>query len=676
MPIDNEGNLPAAVYRALELPPPPGGMEAIKHVVLLMQENRSFDHYFADLPGVRGFGDRNAVRLPTGRGIFDQPYGDPGKGHAIRPFLLPSDGSGDESIDHTWETGHQAWSSGWYDDWVEAKKSDGRGRGDTMGYYGVQGVPIYRELADRFTICDAYHSSVLSETTSNRNYWFSGYGGYEPDGTRVTGAEAHNSRENTDDAYQWTSYPEWLDANGKTWKVYQQWDNFYDNNLEFHAEFKRIFRALLKDAGLPAPYQSLFDFYEYLQGNKKDDKPTPQQVEDWLAALERQVAKLPEPDRQLYERGLRRHRTEERHEKDTPRGFVQAFLDDIKAKKLPQVSYLVAAARDTEHPDNPPGPGQEVVYQVLKAIAEDPEIWKSTVLLLSYDENDGLFDHVPPPVPPAGINDELVDGVPIGLGARVPLIVVSPWSTGGYVCSQVFDHTSQVRFLEQWLGVRQPWISRWRRTVAGDLTSAFEFNHDPTAQQVVPPGRRKARPLPYQVDADGTWNTGRRSFTVRMTNTGKASAHLTVYPYAGEYPNPLHLDVLGAHQEDIPTGKGRYDFTLTGPNGFRREFAGKADGPAADVRVSSALSAEPRQLEIHVVNGSAAPVTLTLTPLAYAASLDPERRTVQPGGEERFTWKTEDASGWYDLQVSITEDPGFHRRLMGHIENGAVSLSG
>jgi phospholipase C len=142
---------------------------------------------------------------------------------------------------------------------------------------------------------------------------------------------------------------------------------------------------------------------------------------------------------------------------------------------------------DSEHPNDTPAYGAAYIASKIDAIAANPEVWAKTVFILSYDENDGLFDHVVPPIPPAGTPDEFVNltspggtpggGLPVGAGFRVPCIVVSPWTAGGYVASETFDHTSQLQFLEQVTGVAEPNISQWRRRTFGDLTSAFRFHH-------------------------------------------------------------------------------------------------------------------------------------------------------------------------------------------------------
>jgi phospholipase C len=155
---------------------------------------------------------------------------------------------------------------------------------------------------------------------------------------------------------------------------------------------------------------------------------------------------------------------------------------------------------------------------VLNALTSDPEVWSKTALLITFDENDGFFDHVVGACPNvAGLNgqstvaldDEMFDGTaglangsngvpgPYGLGVRVPLLVVSPWSTGGFVCSETFDHTSLIRFVEQRLCVGEPNITPWRRAVCGDLTSAFDFA---SASDTVPPLPSVAAYKPTQTD--------------------------------------------------------------------------------------------------------------------------------------------------------------------------------
>ncbi|MES9536672.1 phosphocholine-specific phospholipase C [Actinomadura sp. NPDC000600] len=664
--------LPPSVHAALARPVRPGGLEAIKHVVFLMQENRSFDHYFGTLRGVRGYGDRNAIELPDGRPVFEQP----GLLRHVKPFLARdaighgpfTDVNYIAGLDHGWEGGQKARGGGWHNAWIAAKMMP------TMVHYDRSDLPFQYELADTFTVCDAYHCSVFGPTNPNRTFHWTGTIGYEPNGHRAVENDAYDEAGHP--GYALTSYAERLSKAGRTWKVYQEWDNFTDNPLEFLTTFKQIMRRALATVG---PYKSLTEFYGAVAAAAPDARKA------LLDALDESAAALPASERDLFERGLRRN---------DGGTLGAAFRADVLAGELPEVSYVVTSAAESEHPGSgSPIQGAGVTYQVLDAIASRPEVWESTAVFLLFDENDGYFDHVPPPLPPAEAVDEYYDGKPIGLGFRVPMIVVSPWTSGGYVCSEVFDHTSTIRFLERWLGVREPNISAWRRTVAGDLTSAFDFDGTarprpvpkpgtppkfhlrwpalpPIVQKgpVPEPGTRPARPLPYRTDASARLADG--ALVITMTERGTRASHFALYPYAAEFGTPRHFDVAGKRIERIPVKNGRYHLTLTGPNGFRREFAGAASGPAARAHVRS--RAAGGRLLITVENPGGVPLTFSLTALAYGGAT--REVTVPGGGATTVRWTTD--HGWYDVQIRAAEDETFRRRLMGHLENGRPSISG
>ncbi|MFF7716952.1 phosphocholine-specific phospholipase C [Streptomyces sp. NPDC007988] len=672
--------LPPSLQAALAAEPPAGGLRAIRHVVILMQENRSFDHYFGTLRGVRGFGDRNAVELPSGTPVFEQP----GPLGTVLPF--PVRGAAETQakdlqyigdLDHSWNGGAKAWRDGWMDGWVSAKTAA------TMAYYDRRDIPLHYELADTFTVCDAYHSSVHTSTSPNRNHLWSGWTGYEADGSRAVTNAAY--AEDTHPGYPWPTYAERLEKAGRSWRTYQEWENFTDNNIEFFTTFKRIAQKALARAGGFAYMEA---FYA-----KVRDTADPAERERLLAALEEGVAGLTAQERSLFERGLRRGETG---------SLAERFRADVAAGTLPEVSYLVPSAVDSEHPgSSSPIASATLLYKVLDALGSHPDVWRHTVVLINYDENDGFFDHVPPPVPPADDTDERWQGRPTGLGIRVPLLVVSPWTVGGWVCSETFDHTSVIRFLEEWTGIEEPNITPWRRAVAGDLTSAFDFRRGrplpeverpgaippftgrwrpqpPTVQRmpVQEPGTRPARPLPYQPDA---WaKAGAGEVTVVLRNTGRASAHFALYPYAGEFPVPQHQDVKGTGQWAVPLAGDSYRFTITGPNGFRREFAGPAASPGAEV--TSRIDHHDRDLHLTFRNGGDRPVTFTLRPLGYVDEEDlgdwTREVTVRPGRSRSLVHSAADAHGWYDVEVTTDDGSGFRRRLMGHIENGRPSVSG
>ncbi|MBW8481321.1 phosphocholine-specific phospholipase C [Actinomadura parmotrematis] len=657
--------LPPSVHAALARPLPKGGLDTIEHVVFLMQENRSFDHYFGTLRGVRGYADRNAIALRDGRPVFEQP----GLLRHVKPFLARraighgplTDVNYIAGLDHSWDGGQKARGGGWHDGWISAKTIA------TMVHYDRRDLPFQYELADTFTICDAYHCSVFGPTNPNRTYHWTGTIGHEPDGRRAVENDAYS--EATHPGYAQTSYAERLSQAGRTWKVYQAWDNFTDNALEFLTRFKTVMRAALKPVG---SYASMTEFYGAVAKASEAERAR------LLAALDASAAALPAADRELFDRALRR----------VPDGTLGAhFRADVAAGRLPQVSYVVASAAESEHPGSgSPIQGAGITYQVLDAIASHPEVWERTALFLLFDENDGYFDHVPPPLPPPGEADEHVDGKPIGLGFRVPMTVVSPWTAGGHVCSEVFDHTSTIRFLERWLGVHEPNISRWRRTVAGDLTSAFDFERaappqrparpgappkfylrwpalPPVVQKdpVPEPGRRPSRPLPYRPEAYARLDGGALELT--LANRGSRSVHFALYPYAKEFAAPQHYDVTGRQVQRVKLAGDSYKLTLTGPNGFRREFAGSAKGAAARAGVTGGQAGGVLVLVLD--NPGSVPLTFTAAGRTVA---------VAPGKRATVRVATED--GWYDVAVEVAEDAAFARRLMGRLEDGGPGVSG
>ncbi|MET9418807.1 alkaline phosphatase family protein [Streptomyces klenkii] len=389
-----------------------GSLGDVEHVVFLMQENRSFDHYFGTLEGVRGFDDPSALKLPDGRSVFCQPDAVNPLGYLL-PFRLDTHRTNAQAISspsHAWEVQHEAWNGGNMDQWMPAhRKADKANAPYTMGYYTRKDIPFHFALAEAFTVCDNYHCSVMGPTWPNRLYWMSGT--IDPGGTRGGPVITNNY---PPAFYQWTTYAERLQAAGISWQVYQGQDNGSFSVLNGFKTFREA-----------------------------------------------------QPGSPSYERGMRR----------LPDG---AFEDDACNDQLPAVSWIIPSTAVSEEPDALSAAGADFIAQKIEAIASNPHVWAKTVLIISYDENGGLFDHVPPPVPPAGTPDEFVEGLPIGGGFRVPCLIISPWTVGGRIAREPFDHTSCLRFLERWTAargteVKEPNISAWRRQTFGDLTSAFDF---------------------------------------------------------------------------------------------------------------------------------------------------------------------------------------------------------
>jgi phospholipase C len=421
--------LPPNLRRALAAPPPrrDPALRDIKHVVLLMQENRSFDHYFGTMPGVIGFSDPNALTLPSGRSVFHQPSPHHPDGYLL-PFHLDSRTTSAQRIPstgHGWEVLHRAWNGGAMDSWLTAHyRLDGARENVplSMGYYEAEDIPFHRALAEAFTICDRYHASMLGSTAPNRLYWETGT--IDPHGMASGPILSNEVTSRT-----WRTYAEELTDAGVSWRCYHVPDGM-TSSLKYFKSYH--------DAPETSPL--------------------------------RRNARMTTLDQ---------------------------FEQDVRNDRLPTVSWLYPPVWQNEHPaQSMPAAGARFIASKIDAIAANPEVWAKTVFILAYDENDGLFDHVPPPTPPAGTDDEFPtkrsptgiepNGWPIGAGFRVPCIIVSPWTAGGWVCSQPFDHTSNLQFLEKITGVAAPNVTPWRRQTFGDLTSAFRFDSAPGSIPALP----------------------------------------------------------------------------------------------------------------------------------------------------------------------------------------------
>jgi phospholipase C len=403
-------------------------LDGIEHIIVWVQENRSFDHYFGTYPGVAGFADPNAMP-----GVFTQADSR-GPGGQIQPFHLDTaetaaDCTADPS--HSYGAQHQAWDNGKMDAWGAAHSGDA----DLtyMGYYTRADMPYYYGMADSFTLCDNYFCSVIGETTPNRLYSMTGfndpnglYGGPVQGTVAITSAKPSGSR-TTWGVYsdKWITYAEQLYDNNISWKVY--------GNATGDNEY----------AVLP-----LFEQYypqNYAAGSAMNARATALQAQSTVPQ------------------------------------FPTDFLSDVANGTLPQVTWIIPNAVESEHPSFAPQDGENILDKVVTALQASP-LWEKTALFFTYDENGGFFDHVAPPVPPAGTANEFPVNqptVPTGMGFRVPMLIVSPYTRGGFVCHDVFDHTSLIQFMEAKFGIKSPNISDWRRQNAGDLTSAFNFAAPP-----------------------------------------------------------------------------------------------------------------------------------------------------------------------------------------------------
>ena len=470
--------------------------------------------------------------------------------------------------------------------------------------------------------------------------------------------------------YSWTTYPERLERAGVSWKIYQD----AGNGLDAAGSWGWTSDAYIGNYG----DNSLLYFDQYR--NAKPGDP-------------------------LYDKA----RTGT-NAKDSL-NFFGPLKADVQSGNLPQISWVVAPEAFTEHPNWPVNYGAWYVAQVLDALTSDPDVWSRTALLVTYDENDGFFDHMVPPYPPPSPSkgastvsiagelyttgpDSTVSG-PYGLGQRVPMFVVSPWSKGGWVNSQVFDHTSIIQFMERRFGVHESNISPWRRAVCGDLTTAFDFGKAGAGVPPLPstggytppdrkrhpdyvpqrpgtpslpkqePGLRPARPIPYDLAADAT--IGHSGLTIDFASHGRAGA--TFYVTSATNPNGPWSYTVGAGRNLSATwpAAAAYDFVVTGPNGFTRTVKGA--GPEVTARHRGSTE----QVRLVLTNSHSAAVTLTVTD-AYGTE-PAATYALRSGGHAVHVTNARRSNGWYDLSVTSDRHPSYLRRLTGHIETGRPSTS-
>ena len=651
-----------SLARAAALPPigRSGTLDDVEHVVVFMLENRSFDHYFGHMRGVRGYNDRFAVRLGSGRPVWFQPRmrrpDEP-----ILPFHLDTHGSSAQllqDLDHEWDSQHGAIAGGRMDAWP-LNKTD-----MTMGYFLRQDIPFHYALADTFTLCDHYFCSIAGPTCPNRAMLWTG--SIDPQGTGGGPFIDNDVWIYTKGVkpFGWSTYAERLQRAGVSWQVYQE-------GLE---EIR--------------------------------DDPMTGNFDCNALAYFKPFAEAP--------------RGSELQRRAMSDGGTARLREDVLNERLPQVSWIVAPAGYSEHPSYPPAYGAIYIARVLEALTANPKVWGKTVLLLNYDENDGFFDHMVPPQPPTpvqpGISTVSTEGeihdfintehktlytpdqLPYGLGPRVPMMAISAWSRGGYVCSEVFDHTSVIRFLERRFGVKEPNISPWRRAVCGDLTAAFDFrsyssrrlhlpgtagnramvyrqarlppptvpDHQATAITAQEPGVRPARPLPYALELNLAASEG--GVRLDFDNRSTVGVCCTAY-WDGSFAVPRRYTIGAGHRlQDLvrPTAGGGLGLSVHGPNGFVRSIRGPGDS-ALEVLGTAAPAGDFR---LQVRNRDKLARTVTVRDASYGRG---ERSiAVPPGATQEMVWDLQPSRHWYDLIVGAERHEW---RFAGHIEDGHESVS-
>ncbi len=707
-----------------------GTINDVEHIVVLMQENRPFDHHFGTLRGVRGFADPRAVKinLPLNSGgfarasVFLQPagadmtaagysvpanygnLGGPADGVGVIPpfrvnptVVSPAlKGLGSTYLPgtgHNWAGGQASWNHGQYDAWAPVRGPM------AMSYMTREDLPVHFALADAFTVGDAYHCSIMGPTNPNRCYLWTGcvgnvsyLGAAGTDGLGA-GPITHNGLSDNGAYLSWETFPEVLTTAGVSWKIYQDLagatfapdfgdgtgnsfaGNYTDNSVLY---FKQYAEA--------APGTPLYDNGCTGTNLTQLTPGTNASASDWETWAD---------------------------------CLFDDLRNDVNNGKLPQVSWLVAPAGYTEHSDYPMNYGAWYISKVFEILVSNPEVFSKTVFIINYDEADGSFDHIVPPTAPmsptygastVSIENEIITtsapAGPVGLGTRVPLLAISPWSKGGYVNSQVFDHTSVIRFIEQRFGVHERNISPWRRAVCGDLTSLFDFANPnskpvklpsikgflpsvselagndgptfvPTPDSVIfgipeqEKGVRPARALPYEMNVYASVDKAAGAIRLTFKNTGKATVVFQVR--SGNPADAVRGYTVepGKKLDGTWSAAPGYDLSVYGPNGFVRHFAGSAAGARLDLHSNYEADNEGA-LSWRITNVAARTATVKVTD-AYTGDHHVER--LEPRESMDGSRALEALHGWYDVVVTVEEDSGFEYRLGGHVETGRDSIS-
>ncbi|WP_114822200.1 phosphocholine-specific phospholipase C [Chryseobacterium sp. KLBC 52] len=760
--LGTSGVLHPSILKALAIDPAAQStFYDAEHVVILMQENRSFDHAFGALKGVRGFLDKRAFVKQDGHSVFFQKNDEGKYASPARLDLRNTKSTWMSSLPHSWADQQKALNKGKFDQWLQAKASGNKDYKNiplTLGYYNREDLPFYYQLADAFTIFDQYFCSSLTGTTPNRLFLWSGTLREQQNGK--VKANVVNENIDYDKARQakWKSFPEILEQQNVSWRIYQNeislpkgmsgeqeaWlSNFTDNPIEWFSKFNVKFSK--------GYYQNIPNIIAYLKQEIEKNPNQKERLEAMLAEVqEDQVkyhpdnySKLSNEEKNLHEKAFTTNSNDPDYWKleigkdengerlVVPEGDVLfQFRKDVEEKKLPLVSWLVAPEHFSDHPGSP-WYGAWYISEVLNILTKDPETWKKTIFIINYDENDGYFDHVLPFAPPVNpsqpvdMNEkegveyvdqsqeymsnpslksyEKVEGT-VGLGYRVPMIIASPWTKGGFVNSEVSDHTSVLQFLEKFImkkfkkDVHVENISDWRRAVCGDLTSAFNsssikapqidyLNQKDYAKTInaaknkpVPNlkwysenelkdnlldiqerGLKPSNPLPYHfhVNLEGDH--------IKMTNLKENGVPLLVYDRTQFDSNNYHFSYALYSKQNLshPVHSGAYDYEIFGPNGFFRKFQGSIS-PEIEIILENITA--KNQVELIIRNHKKKNFSINLEDLY---TKNKKRISVQKP-EEKIMIDLDKFKGWYDLKITLNEHL-WH--FAGRIETGKVSVS-
>lgn len=357
---------------------PSAERSGIEHIVVVMMENRSFDHFLGWLPNADGRQAGLSYVDPTGVMQYT---------HSLAGDFT---GCGHIQPDHSYQGGRIQYNAGKMDGFL-------RSGNDTfsIGYYQEEDLAFFGALARQYTTLDRYFCAFMGPTAPNRIFLHA----------------AQTDR---------------IDNSPGVCELETIWDRISDAGVS-----GRCYSQVLKLWG--SEYADFIYSYE-------------------------------------------------------------DYLKDAAAGELPAVSFVDApysaqAGAVDDHPFADIRNGDAFLSQTYHALVNSP-CWPNSVLIVTFDEWGGFFDHVPPPrvVAPNTMDTDLIDGRAL-LGFRVPTVIVSPFSVGSTlsprVNSMIFDHTSVLKFIE-WRWTLQPLTARDASSEIGSLASVLDFANPQTKVPALP----------------------------------------------------------------------------------------------------------------------------------------------------------------------------------------------
>ena len=553
-------------------------------------------------------------------------------------------------------------NGGNWDQWLPTKTTT------CMAHMQRSDLPFHYALADAFTVCDGYYCSVLGPTDPNRYYMWTGWDGNDGQGGGPVIA-------NDELGYGWQTYPERLQAAGISWKIYQDigdgldaahfWGftsnpyigNFGDNSLLYFFNYQNA-----------APGSPLYE-----RARTGTDVKTQRRLVRHPRRRRRQWAVaervLDCRSRGVYRasgvaRRLRRllHGRSARRADEQPRGVVKDGTDHQlgRERRLLRPSHRAVPQRRRRSP----------------ASRRSRSTTSCSVAR------------------PGHRAAQTGSSAPYGLGVRVPLLVVSPWSKGGWVCSEVFDHTSVIRFIEARFGVDEPNITPWRRAVCGDLTSAFDFE---SASDRVPPlpsvdaykpdqsnqHPQRDHPVPPAVGSVPTQEPGVRPFAParlplrrrlrrrpRQAQARRRERRQARRSPPGTIANgprrALQLHDRRRRRADAASSRTRAPTT----SASTARTASSATSPVPLPRRCGSRNSRPSE---PAASGSDSRPAATTGGRSSSTSPTPTDLTgrSQLHGTRQITIDTRHSGGWYDIALSTPSDASFGYQLAGRLESRA-----